>query len=293
MSGSGAAPGPFRALRAGIDERYNITQYQNETRVDWAREMDGYEQWVGKASAQVGYFVGCVASFYPACTSVARATVEILQHVGADFAVLGGEEWCCGSPLLLAGMRDGVRRLVAHNMDRMDALGIETLVTTCPACHHVWQHSYPEILGRETPFRVLHASEWLADLIDSAELTLAWKGEPMTVTYHDPCDLGRVNGIYDPPRRVLQAIAGLSLVEMARNREDALCCGGGGDLQVFDLALVEKMGQRKLEMAVETGADIIASACQQCKRQMASAARRDKVRVRVMDVVELASRSLP
>jgi Fe-S oxidoreductase/FAD/FMN-containing dehydrogenase len=293
VSGSGAAPEPFCMLRDSVGERHNITQYENETRIDWAREMDGHEQWVGKASAQVGYFVGCVASFFPVGTSIARAMVEILQHAGTDFTVLGGEEWCCGYPLLSAGMRDEVYELAVHNLERMEALGIETLVAACPACQHTWGRFYPEILGHAMPFRVLHASEWLADLIDLGKLALAWKGEPMTVTYHDPCDLGRAGGIYEPPRQVLQAIAGLTFVEMARIREDALCCGGGGDLQTFDPVLAEKMGQRKLEMVVETGADIIASACQQCKRQMASSARREKVRVRVMDVIELASRSLP
>jgi Fe-S oxidoreductase/FAD/FMN-containing dehydrogenase len=292
VSGSGAAPEPFIELRDGIEARRNLTQYENETRADWAKELEGYEQWVGKENAKVGYFVGCVSSFFPAGTSIARAMVEILQHAGTDFAVLGGEEWCCGYPLLSAGMRDEVRALAVHNLERMEALGIETLVATCPACQHTWEHFYPELLGREMPFRVMHSTQWLTGLIDSDRLALSWTGKPLTITYHDPCDLGRAGGIYEPPRRVLQAIEGLTFVEMARNREDALCCGGGGALQMFDPDLAEKMGQRKLAMAIGTGANVIASACQQCKRQITSATRREKVRIRVMDVIELAAKAL-
>jgi heterodisulfide reductase subunit D len=292
ISRSGAVPEPLRALRDGLNAHHNLTTYGNETRADWARAMDGYEQWLDKTSARVGYFVGCVASFYATGVSIPRAMVQILQAVQADFTMLGGDEWCCGYPLLTTGMRDDAREMAVHNLERMEALGIEMLVATCPACYHAWKHFYPELTGRRLPFRVLHATEWLAELVDSEQLTLAWKAEPVTVTYHDPCDLGRVGGIYEPPRRVLRAIDGLTLVEMARNREDALCCGGGGVLEALDSDLTQKMGQRRLAMATDTGASIIVSACQQCKRQLTAATRHGKVHTRVMDVVEMTARSL-
>jgi len=293
ISNSGAAPAPFRTLRDGLKAHHNLTAYRNETRTDWAKGIDGHEQWVDKASARIGYFVGCVASFYPIGNGIPRAMVQILQAVRADFTVLSGDEWCCGYPLLATGMRDDAREMAVHNLERMEALGIEVLVATCPGCYQVWKHFYPELTGRPLPFQVLHATEWLAELVESKQVTLAWKGEPVAVTYHDPCDLGRVSGIYEPPRRVLRAIDGLTLIEMAQNREEALCCGGGGVLEVLDSDLTEKIRQRKLGMAVETGASIIVSACQQCKRQMVGAAVADRVRMRVMDITELVAQALP
>lgn len=293
VSRSGAAPEPFCALRDGLDVRHNITQYGNETRSDWAREVRGHEQWMDRTSARVAYFVGCVASLYPSGVSIARAMVEILQHIQADFTVLGSDEWCCGYPLLATGMPDDARNMAVHNLERMEALGIETLIATCPACSHTWQHLYPELTGRALPFHVLHATEWLAELTDTGQLTLAQRANPAVVTYHDPCDLGRVSGVYEPPRRVLEAIDGVTFVEMAHTREDAVCCGGGGALETLDPDLTRRLSERRLAIALHTGADVVISACQQCKRQLLGAARRERARIRVMDIVELVAQALP
>jgi len=113
---------------------------------------------------------------------------------------------------------------------------------------------------------------------------------PHLVTYHDPCDLGRSSGIYDPPRRIIQAIPGVTLIEMAQNRENALCCGGGGDLEMVDSDLVSAIAARKIQMALDTGAEIIVTACPQCKRTLMNAARQEKARMWVLDIVELVAR---
>jgi len=115
---------------------------------------------------------------------------------------------------------------------------------------------------------------------------------PRRVTYHDPCDLGRKENIFDAPRRVLQAIPGLELVEMRDNRENSHCCGGGGNLETFNAALSQMVSDQRLAQAQEVEAQVIASACQQCERTLASAARRNRVRIRVMDVAELLLRAL-
>jgi len=115
---------------------------------------------------------------------------------------------------------------------------------------------------------------------------------PQRVTYHDPCDLGRKEGIFDAPRRVLSAIPGLELVEMRDNRANSHCCGGGGNLEPFDAALSHSVSDRRLEQAQEVEAQVIASACQQCERTLTEAARRNRVRVKVVDIAELALQAL-
>jgi Fe-S oxidoreductase len=139
-------------------------------------------------------------------------------------------------------------------------------------------------------FEVLHATELLTSLIDEGRIELHGFRQP--VTYHDPCDLGRTSGIYDAPRQIIQAIPGIQFTEMADNREMSLCCGGGGDAEMADASLTAAVGKRRIEQAQETGAKAVISACQQCNRTLAEAARKNRIRVRAMDIVELVWRAM-
>jgi heterodisulfide reductase subunit D len=132
---------------------------------------------------------------------------------------------------------------------------------------------------------VLHASVYLARLIEEGRIRMTEL--PWMVTYHDPCDLGRKNGIYNEPRAIIRSIPGMELREMANNREDAMCCGGGGDVAMMEQDAVEHMAERRLAQAVDTGAQAIISSCQQCKRTLLQAARKTKTRIRILDVAEL------
>jgi Fe-S oxidoreductase len=207
-----------------------------------------------------------------------------------DFATLGGEEWCCGYPLFSAGMDNLVPTLMAHNVARVRAMGARTLVTTCPSCHYTWSHLYPMLDASPLGFEVLHASQFLARLVDEGHAKLG--SFEQIVTYHDPCDLGRKSGIFDEPRQVIESIPGIEFREMDANGAEALCCGGGGDVQIVDESVTASVADRRLDQAQRTGAKVVLSACQQCKRTLMAAARRNRVRVRVMDVAELVWRAL-
>ena len=137
---------------------------------------------------------------------------------------------------------------------------------------------------------MLHETQFLASLVRSGALDL--KPVNRTITYHDPCDLGRNSGIYDEPREILRAIPGLKLVEMKDNREYALCCGGGGDMEMADADVAQAVARGRILQAQETGADLIVTACQQCKRTLLGAARRNRIRIRTLDIVELLRESL-
>ncbi len=273
-------------LRETVTTHYNISGDDNATRLIWCDNLE--EETVAfrtKPQAEVAFYVGCVASFYPMVYGIPQAMVQVLDRAGVDFAPLGGEEWCCGYPLFTAGMEGLVAELMEHNVARVREMGAKTLVTTCPSCHYTWEHLYPLFDSSPLGFEVLHASQFLARLLEDGLLKLG--SFEQVVTYHDPCDLGRKSGIFGAPRQVIEAVPGIQFREMDASRQDALCCGGGGDVQVVDESVTASVADRRLSQAQRTGAKVILSACQQCKRTLMSAARRSKARVRVMDLAEL------
>jgi len=175
----------------------------------------------------------------------------------------------------------------------MRAVGVPRVVTTCPSCYHMWHHTYPEVLGEPLGFEVVHATQVLAELVTQGRLELVEPRRTGVVTYHDPCDLGRKSGIFDEPREVLRRVPGYTFVEMQQSREHALCCGGGGNLETFDAELVQEVSAQRIAQAAEVGATVLVSACPQCVRTLAKAARAQKVRVRVLDLTQFVEMALP
>jgi Fe-S oxidoreductase len=169
-------------------------------------------------------------------------------------------------------------------------MGAKTLVAACPSCYHTWKHDYPRLMGEPLGFDVLHETELLAELVAAGAFDL--KPVEKVVTYHDPCDLGRTSGIYEEPRQIIQAIPGITFVEMADNRQYALCCGGGGDVEMADAETAQAVGQRRMVQAQDVGAELIITACQQCKRTLLGAARKARIRIRTLDVSELLLQSI-
>jgi heterodisulfide reductase subunit D len=287
----GLYPEIFDTLRERVTTGYNISGEDNRNRLIWSQNLERIPESLDRAQgANTVYFVGCVGALYPRVYGVPQSFIQILEHVGESFTTLGGDEWCCGFPLRIAGMGGEALTLAQHNVESVRAMGARRLVTTCPSCYHTWAHEYPRMLGladgqRTLGFEVLHATELLADLVDEGGLRL--NAFPHTVTYHDPCDLGRTSGIYDAPRRILQAIPGIQFTEMRENREMALCCGGGGDAEMADADLTAAVSKRRIEQAQEAGAQVVVSACQQCDRTLAEAARRNRIRIRAMDICEV------
>ncbi len=288
----GLYPPAFDTLRRSVTEQHNIAAQDNALRLLWTENMDPAPQGLDRRpGAETVYFVGCVAAFYPRAYGVPRSFVQILARSGQEVTTLGGEEWCCGFPLHIAGMGRRAEALARHNVRAVAALGARQVVMTCPSCYHTWRYEYPRWLGEPLPFRVVHAVELLTELLEKGRLP-PLGSFPRRVTYHDPCDLGRTGGIYDAPRRLLRAVPDLELVEMADNREHALCCGGGGDAEMGYPDLTAAVGRRRIAQARDVEAQVIASACQQCKRTLAEAARRERLRIRAMDVVEILWQSI-
>ena len=281
-------------LDAAIARNHNISGEDNGSRVVWADNLPAPPSGLHKDRAPIAYFVGCVASFFPRSYEVPRTFVQILEKLGGDYALLGGEEWCCGYPQFINGELALAHDSIRHNVDQVRRLGARRVVFTCPSCYHIWKHVYPEVLGEDLGVQLLHSTELLAQLLPERlqEGKIVLGSLPMTVTYHDPCDLGRKSQVFDAPRQVLQQIPGLQLVEMPDNRKSSDCCGGGGNLESHNAALSDKIARRRVQQAAATGAQVIVSACQQCERTLGNAARASKTRIRVMDVNELLLKAL-
>ena len=285
LSRTGDAPDKIRMIRANLDGSHNVFDEENDERGDWVDDMRKPPRGgCVKDSAEVVYFTGCVGAYFPLAQKIPMAFVEILDAGGVDFTIMAGDEWCCGFPLQGSGQSEGLPAIIAHNVAAAKARGARKVVFTCPSCYQIWREAYPP------EFELVHASEMVAQLVLEDRLPL---GElPMTVTYHDPCDLGRGGRVFDEPRAIMARIPGLTLVEMEHNREHCLCCGGGGNLEMIDPDLSAAMAKRKVEEAVATGAEAIITNCQQCVRTMMTYAKRNKVNIDVMDMSQLVAKSL-
>jgi Fe-S oxidoreductase len=189
-------------------------------------------------------------------------------------------------------MGDRMRELAQHNVRVAREVGARRVVFTCPSCYYAWAHLYPEFVSPAdlSGIQLQHASEYLAELLAGNKVPLSPVQE--VVTYHDPCDLGRKSGVYDAPREVLARIPGLTFHEMSASRENAMCCGGGGDVEVADHGVPAGVAAHRLEQIQATGARYVLSACQQCKRTLQEGARQNKVRVGAMDLTELVWKSV-
>ena len=280
-----AYPKKVDMIRENVSESHNVFDEDNEERVDWVEDLrNPPEHGYVKDTADVVYFTGCVASYFPLAQKIPMALATVLDAAEVDFTLLAEEEWCCGFPLLGAGLGDHLGDLIEHNIEAVRDKGARTVIFACPSCFQMWREHYPH------DFEIYHVTQYLNQIIKNGQLRL--KKLDLAVTYHDPCDLGRGSREYDAPRQVIRAIPGVQLVEMTHHRENCLCCGGGGNLEMIDSKLSGKIAKAKVDEALATGAQAVVTACQQCVRTMATYVRRNKLSLEVMDIVQLVQKAL-
>ena len=282
---SAAYPKKVDMIRENVAGSHNVFDEDNGERADWVEDLrnppdHGYV----KDRAEVVYFTGCVAAYFPMAQQIPIALSAVLDATAVDFTLLAEEEWCCGFPLLGAGLRDHLKDNIEHNIEAVKAKGSRKVVFACPSCYQMWREHYPH------DFEIYHVTQYINQLITAGQLPL--KELDLTVTYHDPCDLGRGSKEYDAPRQVVRAIPGVKLVEMAHNRENCLCCGGGGNLEMIDNKLSGEIAKAKIDEAMETGAQAVVTACQQCVRTMNTYIRRNKLKFEALDIVQLVQKAL-
>ncbi len=235
------------------------------------------------------FYVGCTPSYDPRGQKVARSLVKILQKAGVDFGILGNEENCCGSEVRRLGEAGLFEMMSEENTEAYKGLGVSKMFTTSPHCYNVYKNDYPK-----SGMQVQHYTQLLAGLVEDKKLELSGKLE-RTITYHDPCYLGKHNGVFDEPRALLAAIPGARLVEMDRSREKSLCCeGGGGRMWLEGTNPGTRLAQMRVKEALETGAEVLATACPFCLLTLDEAVKHLNAddKLKVMDVAELVAEVL-
>jgi Fe-S oxidoreductase len=206
------------------------------------------------------YSPGCYLSYDPRARKIARATVEILNRAGVDFGILGPEESCCGESIRKTGDEALFKTLARQNIRAFVERGVKKIVVSSPHCFHTYTNEYPEFMVH---FEVVHISQLIHSLIAEGRLELK-KEYAKTVTYHDPCYLGRHNGIYDEPREALKKVPGLQLSEMPESRKNSFCCGGGGGRIWMETPKGERFSDLRLAQAIGVGAQVLATSCPYC-----------------------------
>jgi Fe-S oxidoreductase len=277
----------LRATRANIAGVNNPYGEAREKRADWAQD---FSVKMFTPDTELLYFSCCVPAYDPVAKDVARATASILKKAGVDFGILGDKESCCGESIRKAGDEELFQTLARRNIEAFAEAGVKKVLVSSPHCYHTFKNEYPDFGAN---FEVIHFTQFLLQLIKDQRLTFT-KELNKRVTYHDPCYLGRHNGIYDEPRQILQGIPGLELVEMRNSRENSFCCGGGGGGVWQETKKGERLSDLRLEQAIEAGAEVLAVACPYCMLMFKdSVLTMDKVdAIEVKDVAELVAEAI-
>jgi len=241
---------------------------------------------------EIIFWVGCAGSFDDRVKSVTVAFVKILNHLNVNFAVLGTEEACTGDPAKRAGNEFLFQMQAMANIQVLNGYGIKKIVTACPHCFNTLKNEYPELGGN---YEVIHHSQLLQQFIDEGKIKMTEGGEfkGKKITYHDSCYLGRANGIYEAPRKVLE-ILDADLVEMKRCKTTGLCCGAGGAQMFKEPEKGNKdINIERTEEALQTGAKVIAAACPFCMTMLSDGVKNKEQEhsVKVYDLAELIAQS--
>lgn len=251
------AAASLRSAMGSLSSDGNPWGEKRDKRGDWVQGLDIK---TFTPDNELLYFPGCVPAYDPGLGNIARATARILQKTGANFGILGAKESCCGESVRKAGNETLFETLAKTNIDTFKDTGVTEIVVSSPHCYTTFKDEYPGFGG---DFEVIHFTQYLARLLDEGKLTFT-KELNKKVVYHDPCYLGRHNGIYDEPRDVLRRIPGLVLMDEVDSRENSLCCGGGGGRIWMETLKGERFSDILVEQAVELGADILVTACPYC-----------------------------
>ncbi len=256
----GVVPASLPSLRSTMTSLASVGNpwgQEPNDRPNWAKDL-GVKEF--DENTEILYFPCCYPSYDPRLKKVSQATANLLTKAGVDFGILGSKEVCCGESVRKSGNEALFKRLAKENIKTFVDSGVKKILVASPHCYHTFKNEYPEF---KVNFEIVHVTEFLFDLINKGRLTIKKEFEKK-VTYHDPCYLGRHNGIYDQPREVLKKIPGLELTEMADSREDSLCCGMGGSRIWMETEKHERFANLRIEQAVATGAQVLATACPYC-----------------------------
>ena len=284
---------PFEMMTESLADNGNIWAGYRKNRSDWFPEDMVEKHGAGKQSKAI-YFAGCTASYVE--TDIGIASVRLLDAAGVDFSYMGEEENCCGTPMLVAGKWDAFADTMKHNLEKIKEIGADTVISSCPACDMMWRHVYPDWakkLGLEYNITAKHYSEVVSEKIQNGEFSFPENGNQTKekVTWHDSCHIGRVSGVYEPPRDLIRANPNAELVEMEHNKEKGLCCGGVITM-IDDPKVANNIGAHRLQEAVEIETQKVLSLCPCCEFQLRTSAEKSNLPIEVVDLARYSVEAL-
>jgi len=317
----GAIPEKLRALRNSIMQNNNPFLEQHSDRFNWCEACEEGKEAYERARlildtidsednaqkeiemVQVGYFVGCTSSYRN--KELVSATSQILDKLGIKFIVFP-EERCCGSVLFRTGLEDDAIELVKHNYSMIRKSGVKDVVFSCSGCFSTFTLEYSRLANRKLEFDLYHLTQYVLNIVKERDLKIKYtkrsKDDPLLITYHDPCHLGRYCEVYEEPRDLLKMIEGIKLFEMKHNREMAWCCGAGGGVKALYGEIAGEIGrdrlnetracmvrirEDRLKEAIETNAEVLVSSCVFCKNNLYQVANEDNSPIKVLDVSQI------
>jgi Fe-S oxidoreductase len=294
MVDDGNVPQSLQKPLKALESRGNPYGKMERKKADWANAKDFQHLCRVKTldkrnGADTLYFVDSITSYDDRMQSIGRATARILDHIGENFGILGAAEKDSGHEVRRFGEETLFMSLRDHNVDAIKASGVKRIVTADPHAYNALKHDYKDVPPVE------HISQVIARRVKSGKI----KFNPVengnnVYAYHDPCYLGRHNGIYDDPRAVLDAIPGLKRVEMSRSRDRSFCCGGGGLMLFYEPKEDQRMGVKRVRMAAEAGANVIVTACPFCMVNIEDAIKVAGLegKMTAVDLAELADKQI-
>ncbi len=276
------------ALRC-IEARGHSCRGTTFTRTDWTSGLD-IKLLSESKDVDYVYYVGCASALEERSMKIAISVAKILKAAGANFAILGPEETCCGEPARRLGNEYLFQMQAVKNIELLKNYGVKKVVTSCPHCFNTIKNEYPQFGGE---FEVVHHTELIATLLKEGKLHLTPQISGR-VTYHDSCYLGRHNDIYEPPRRILFAVSQSKLVEMGRSRRNGFCCGAGGGRYWMEERIGKRISEARIEHVLEVRADTVATACPYCLQMFEDAikAKGAEESLKARDIAEIVAAQL-
>jgi Fe-S oxidoreductase len=292
-----AFPNELNGLFKNLEKNSNPWGMSPRLRMDWAKDLPFEVKQVGVdvedlSEVEYLFWVGCAGAFEDRQKKTTRAVAELLDTAGVSFAVLGDGESCSGDPARRSGNEFLFSQLAMQNVEVLNEAKATRIVVTCAHCFNTLKNEYPQLGGQ---YEVLHHTQLLNRLVRDGKLTpvAPASATTTTATYHDPCYIGRHNGVYDPPRELIEALPGVKLEEMPRHGNRSFCCGAGGARMWMEEKLGTRINGNRMDEALATGADQVAVACPFCRvmlgdsltsKQAEGTARED---VEVVDVAQM------
>ncbi|MGD9395413.1 MAG: (Fe-S)-binding protein [Candidatus Thorarchaeota archaeon] len=276
-----------------LKDTNNIMEMDQDDRTLWTDMVDDLVEDKIGVKAEVAYFAGCNISFKGTLAFMGENTIKVMEAAGIDYTILGEEEYCCGNPYFVAGGFDKAKEMAIHNIRKLKELGVKTVVFNCPGCHRAFADEYPHLLGKDAVegLEFLPFSEFVLRLLNEGKIKFT-KHYPHVVAWHDPCELGRHQNIYNPAREVLNAIPGIQVREMKHAREKARCCGGGGLLKGTNPLASVRISGRRIGEAEKTGAEFLASECPSCTMSFNDGLENRETEIKFKDLSQIVVEAL-